>query len=234
MFVSVERMVRVAAGAACACVVAMLAIYLTTGVGQDPLQFVHPSAAYAQLLLRGPSALRATIGLDNLFVVFYATVFLGLGVLLVRRGAPRALVLTATGLLLGLSLLDFVENFHFLAMLGRAELGLLPSDAEIELQVIESLLKFHVSYLGLFLIGFALPRSERLLANLSWFVQLPVGVAIYVAPPALATPLVLVRFAYFVTALVLVAARFGSESPAAASDSGVRASFPNTRPGRAA
>lgn len=215
MYPSLERTVVVAALLAVACVVGMLAIFVVTGVGQDPLQFIHPADEYARILVARPAALRACLGLDNLFIVFYTTVFAALALLLVGAGAPRALVALSTALLVGLALLDMLENFHFLAMLARAELGLLPSGREIELQVIESLFKFHVSYLGLFLLGLTLSRAhatERALAALSWYVQLPVGVAIYVAPRALATPLVFVRFAYFVSALVLVAVRFGARA----------------------
>jgi heme A synthase len=102
-------------------------------------------------------------------------------------------------------------------MLARAEHGLLPSSAEIGAQVFESLLKFHVSYLGLFLMGLALPRRsarERLLSNLCVFVQLPVGVLIYVTPPTMALALVFVRFAFFLTALLLVASIFGKTEEA--------------------
>lgn len=211
MFLSVEKILRVVALLACATVIGMLTIFLSTGIGQDPLQFVHSSEEYGQILLRNPAALRATLGLDNAFIVFYSVTFLALGVLLSKAGATRVLVRASVGLMMALALLDMVENFHFMVMLARAEKGLLPSDAEIGMQVWESLLKFHVSYLGLFLLGLALPRrtrEERALANLSLFVQLPVGILIYVAPAAVAVPLVFVRFSYFLTALLLVARVF--------------------------
>jgi hypothetical protein len=214
MFVSLHRALRITAGLAAAMVVGMVAIFFVTGVGQDPLQLVHPVEEYARLLLRNPAALRACLALDNLFIVFYATAFVALGVLLARAGSPRALVMVAIGLLLALALFDLIENLHFLVMLARAEQGLLPSAGEIGAQVFESLLKFHVSYLGLFLLGVALPRrtaGERALAALSWFVQLPVGVLIYVTPRAVSVPLVFVRFSYFLAALLLVAATLGAE-----------------------
>lgn len=119
----------------------------------------------------------------------------------------RPLTVVATGLLLGLGLLDMIDNFHFMVMLAGVEQGILPSAGEISLQVFESLLKLHVSYLGLFVLGLVLRRrdaKERLLANLSLFVQLPVGILIYVTPAAVAFPLVFVRFLYFLVALALV------------------------------
>lgn len=39
-----------------------------TGVGQDPLPFVHSSEEYGPILLRDPAALRTTLGLDNAFI----------------------------------------------------------------------------------------------------------------------------------------------------------------------
>ncbi|MFT3775844.1 MAG: hypothetical protein QM820_61655 [Minicystis sp.] len=229
-FLSMERTLRASAWLACAMVVGMIAIFLVTGVGQDPLQYVHPVDEYRRLLLQNPAALRACLGLDNAFIVFYATTFVSLAVLLRRAGAPRAMVLVSTGVLLALAILDMVENFHFMVMLARAEQGLSPTEAEIGAQVFESLLKFHVSYLGLFLLGFALPRRtmrERALANMSWFLQLPVGILIYVTPTAVAFPLVFVRFTYFLSALALVGLIFG------AGGSGAPASPRGTMPGAA-
>ena len=228
MYISLEKTLRAAAWLACAMVLGMIAIYFATGVGQDALQFVHPPDEYARLLLANPAALKACLALDNLFIVFYATLFVTLGVLLVRGGALRALVYLSIGLLVALALLDLIENLHFLVMLARAEQGLVPRATEIELQVFESLVKFHVSYLGLFLLACALPRrtrAERLLVGLS-FAQLPVGILIYVTPRALSFALVFVRFSYFVAALVLIASFF-------ASGSGARGSRRDTTPAAA-
>lgn len=223
MNIDLEKAARTTAWLACAAVVGMIAIFFATGVGQDPLQFVHPSDEYGRLLLENPAALRACLALDNLFIVFYASMFVALAVVLDRAGSPRVAVASSIGLLLLVALLDMVENFHFMVMLAEAEQGSLPSSREISLQVLESLFKFHVSYLGLFLLGFALPRrtaKQRLLGNLSWFVQLPVGVLIYVVPHSVAVPLVFARFAYFVTALLLIATIFRAGQTRTASPRG--------------
>jgi hypothetical protein len=114
-------------------------------------------------------------------------------------------------LLAATAALDLLENLHFLAMLSAVEHGGAISELEIRLQVIESTLKFHISYVGLFLFGLALPRTtvlERALSfSLKW-IQLPVGIAIYVAPAAVAFPLVFVRFTFFVVSLFLLARVF--------------------------
>lgn len=195
-----------------ALVSAMIVVFVITGVGQDPLQYVHPPNDYQAFLLAKPWALRLTVGLDDLFVVTYEVVFLLLAIHLLRTGAARVLVHVGAGALLLVGLLDFAENFHFLGMLAAAEQGHAPSHAAIEWQAWESTLKFHVSYFGLFVLGLTFPsrtRPERWLRGLTLYVQLPVGIAVHVAPRALAVPLVFARFGYFVTALVLVAWAFG-------------------------
>ncbi len=216
MFTPLTTTVRVCAWLACATVLGMIGIFFATGVGQDALQFVHTPDEYLRLLLANPGALRATVGLDNLFIVLYTTTFIALAGIITREGAPKLTLRIALGALLLLAVLDMVENFHFMTMLSAAELGIAPSSAEIRAQVWESLLKFHVGYLGLFLVGFAIPRETagaRLLSNLSWYVQLPVGVLIYVMPRAIGVPLVFVRFTYFVVALILVGLVFGAGDP---------------------
>ena len=224
-----ETIVRTCAWLGSALVLAMVGIFALTGVGQDPLQFVQPDADYARLLTADPGALRACIALDNVFIVLYTTMFICLGTLVRRAGAPRHLVRVAIGVMMAVAVLDMVENVHFMVMIDRALQGLDPGDREIEFQAWESLLKFHLSYLGMFAFGCALPRcagAQRLLADLS-LVQLPIGVLIYVVPRAIATPLVFVRFTYFVVALLLAARAFGRIS----AGSGARGSRPGTTPG---
>jgi hypothetical protein len=215
--------VRAVAVCAVLLVLAMIGVYAATGVGQDGLQFSRAPAAYAAVLLRNPDALRLTVGLDDLFVVLYGTLFLLMGQRLLERGAARALVFPAVALLLGVAFLDGLENFHFLTMLADAERGAPPGAGEIAAQVGESMLKFHASYFGLFLLGLAQARrttAERVLRFLLVFVQLPVGIAIHVSPAWLATPLVFVRFTFFVVALLLSGLVFGAPPEG---DSGARA-----------
>lgn len=215
-----ERIVRSAALAAVVLVLAMIGVFAVTGVGQDPLQFVHPPAEYAAFLLKNPAALRATIGLDDLFLVLYGVAFFALGPVLRERGASPALVRAATVCFAAVVTLDLLENLHFLVMLANAENGVVPSVAEIGAQVLESAFKFHVSYLGLALLGLAVPRTNapaRWLANLSVFVQLPVGVLIHVTPPGVSFALVVVRFTYFLVGLALMAVAFGRPAAGSAS-----------------
>ncbi|MBI2769928.1 MAG: hypothetical protein HYX47_09915 [Burkholderiales bacterium] len=205
------RLLTLCAVLASITVLLMFGIFAAAGIGQDPLQYVHPAAEYARILLRNPPVLRLVIGLDNLFIVFYCTMFMALGSLLWRSGRPRLLVGAALGLLSLSGLLDLAENMHFLTMLSAAVQGLEIGATEIGLQVLESLVKFHVSYFGLFLLGWVLPGETRLEKALCFalrWVQLPVGLAIYLVPAGLAVPLVITRFAFFVLALWALALVF--------------------------
>ena len=193
---------------AAALVLAMLGIFVATGIGQDPLQYVHPVPEYQAILLRSPGLLRAAIGLDNLFIVAYTAMFVALRPWLLRRGAAPGMLTLALALLGLTGLLDLLENMHFLTLIAAALADWAPTATQITLQVLESLVKFHVSYLGLFLLGWVWPgntRADRALGFALRWVQLPVGVLIYLVPPAWALPLVLCRFSFFLFALLAIA-----------------------------
>jgi hypothetical protein len=75
--------------ASAAVVALMFGVFALTGIGQDPLQYMHPVAEYTAILLQNPPVLRASIGLDNLFIVLYSTMFLSCARRR-RRGAGAA------------------------------------------------------------------------------------------------------------------------------------------------
>jgi hypothetical protein len=216
---TIERLLVAAAIAGGILVAGMLAIAIFAGIDQDPLQVVRSVDDYQRVLLRDVPMLRAVLTLDNLFIVCYSTVFVTLGVLLARDGANRALLYAAMGALGTLGLLDMIENLHFLIMLSAAEKGLGVSTGEIRFQAFESMLKFHISYAGLFLLGTVMPRRttvEKILAASLMFVQLPVGVLIYTVP-MLAPTLLVVRTSSFVAGMAMIAviyARRSSVTPA--------------------
>jgi hypothetical protein len=188
--------------------------------GQDQLQAVRPPTEYVELLLTSTSARRFAIGLDNLFIALYSIVFVLLAVLLQQRGRLSSLATAALGLLALLGVLDLLENMHFLTLLAAAEQGLPISAAQIELQVWESLVKFHVGYVGLFMLGWVFPQEtwlERAFCFALRWIQLPVGMLIYLTPQVIAVPLLIVRTAFFLLALLALHAilrRWQSDSDA--------------------
>lgn len=188
-------------------VVAMLAIFVIEGIGQDPLQYIHSVQDYATFLLKNPPVLRASIGLDNLFIVFYSTMFLSLGITIWRDTSSKLMLSVALALMGLTGLLDILENMHFLSMIAIAVQGDEVGRTHIELQVWESLVKFHVSYLGLFLLGFAMTSAtqlEKALCFVLRWIQLPVGLLIYLVPSEFAKPLVFGRFMFFFLAFLAI------------------------------
>jgi hypothetical protein len=211
--IDLAALIRAFAIGAIAVVTAMVVVFAATGIGQDPLQYVHPPVEYASILARAPDTLRMAIGLDNVFIVLYASMFLLLAAWLGAQPGPRpagwaALRTTAFALLAVSAGLDLLENMHFLTMIAAAVQGLAIAPAQIEAQVWASLVKFHASYLGLFLLGWVLPgdtAAARTLRGLLRWVQWPVGMLIYLTPASIAVPLVFARFTFFLVALALLA-----------------------------
>jgi hypothetical protein len=219
MFVQLPNLIRASAWTGAALVLAMIGMFFVFGVGQDPLQFFHPPQEYAAFLLKNPAAFRAVITLDDCFVVAYSVMFIGTFARLMQVGAPRALAVatvTCTSLLAGL---DMLENFHFMTMLAAAERGVLPSVAHIQFQVWQSLFKFHVGYLGVFLLGLAMPREtsgQRVFAFACCWISLPIGALIYAVPAPYSTLFLFGRFAFFMYALISAGFVFGPTSEPAA------------------
>jgi hypothetical protein len=192
-------------------VVGLFGTYLLTGISQDPLQYVHPPLEYTAILLTRTPVLRLAIGLDNLFIVFYGSMFLTMGASLWKRTGSKAILGLSLSLLATSTLLDLFENMHFLTMISDALQGLTISQSHIDVQVWESLLKFHVSYLGLFFLGFSLPNDtwlEKALCFLLRWVQLAIGLLIYLVPPSVAGVLLLGRFMFFLLGSLAIAAVF--------------------------
>lgn len=108
MYVRLPTIIRASAWSACGLVLAQIAIYRTAGVGQDPLQFFHPPSEYASILLEAPTALRAVITLDDLFIVAFTVMFFALFARLLELGAARFLVIAALSCTSLLGVLDMV------------------------------------------------------------------------------------------------------------------------------
>jgi hypothetical protein len=215
MAISLERLIRITGLLACGTIAALILIFAFTGAGQDSLQVVQPSSQYAAHLLAHPVAMRAVLLIDKWFILFYVTLFLSLGVVMRRLGSPAVLVIGAIGLMCLTGALDLVENQHFLTMMVGAEQGCPPGAREIALQVLESLTKFHVSYVGLFLLAFGLPKRtkiQRVYAGVLAGVQLPASLLVAVTAPPIATVFVLTRSFCFVFGLLVIALSFGSLS----------------------
>jgi hypothetical protein len=206
-----ERSTVILGGLAGLLALVLFVLEVTAQGSQSLFQINRPSAEFSALLLTRGASLRADLGIDFIFLCAYAAFFLSLCVVLKTwaRDTPTSaetavFINIATASLLITACLDAIENAHLLAMLSMAEQGQPIDQGEIAGQMIESMAKFMFSYFGLFVLSFALPQDtaiEKLVVlSLRW-VQLPIGVGIFVLPPKYARPLYICRAVFFVVGL---------------------------------
>jgi hypothetical protein len=173
--------------AAIGCLTAMIAITSVSGVSQESFEIARSPEVYAAELMAHPGAIRALFGIDSAFLVLYATLFAVAGRTL-ETSATRALVTLSIAAMLGTAVLDMIEDHHILAMLYGIESGSSPTAGQLAFQHTLSQVKFNVSYLGLFLLGLAVPRATlagRALALLLTVGTLVQGAVLYAAPVAM-------------------------------------------------
>jgi hypothetical protein len=208
---TLEGSLRATALIASAAILGMMSIKLVTGISQGPVETLQFPDEYARALLSDPVALRLTFAVDNIFLIAYTSFFLLLGAYLIReRRAPKLLIGVAIALLLLTGVLDLLENLHVVGMIGMAEQSIAIPQAEIQAQALETTLKIHVSYLGLFLLAFVYPREtvfEKTTVMLL-FLLVPVGMLIDATPSAIATPLAMVRLLFLIGTFLLSARVF--------------------------
>jgi len=201
-------------GVLAAGIVALMVIgIVTTGASQGFFQSARPVEAYVARIAERPLhalGLRINLGLDNLFIVVYCAFF----ALLSARFRPElspCMNAVALGCLLLTALLDAAENQHIEMMLHSIEHGIQLSPAETQLQMVLSSVKFHSSYVSLFLYGFGFYRIQRLgriIAGVLWFGYVPFGILISVMPNEYVRPFALGRTSFSVAAFLLAAILF--------------------------
>jgi hypothetical protein len=192
--------------AAIACLFAMVTISVVTGASQEAFEIVRSPEIYAADLAAHAGALRALFGIDSVFLILYATLFVVFGQH-IQTAATRTLVTLAIAAMLGTAVLDMVEDHHILAMLYGVESGTRPTAGELAFQHTLSQVKFNVSYLGLFSLGLCVPRvtlAGRALALLLTVGTLIQGAWLYAAPVAMLPAGYFGRWLGFVVGLALV------------------------------
>jgi hypothetical protein len=198
---------RLSAFATSLCAALLLALALATGGSQGLFQLFAPPADYAALLVERAAVLRLDIGADLLFIAAYLSFFILWSRHIVANGGSRTLVAIALGLTMMTALLDAIENAHILAMLRAAELGMLPSQAEILGQQVASQVKFQAVYCGMAALGLMWhPRKGRRWLNALFMAQLVFGLAIFVASGGVLKLFYLFRACLFVVGPLLVVA----------------------------
>ena len=205
-----------------AIVLCMVVAIVATGFSQELFELA-PSPALVADQLRDPPAhalgLRINLGLDNLFIVVYSAFFVLLAVRFRTLLSPVTIAVALAALLLT-SLLDAFENHHILMMLHAFQHGAPISADELQWQMVASNLKFHASYVSVFLFAFGFYRLGglgRVIAWLLWFGYVPLGMVTFVVPVEIVAPFALARTAFFVLGFALGGIYFlrDKETPAA-------------------
>jgi hypothetical protein len=173
------------AGCTSAVLLVMVVVGFTTGASQEAHEHVKLPEAYAVGVLAHANALRILMALDVAFIVLYTAFFAALTGHL--RALGRPFLMLALGSMIGVALLDLVEDHHIISLLDYAENRVLPTASSIVFQSTLSSTKFSLSYLSLFMFGLAIPRTTRLGWVLSMFLSVGTllsGVLGLALPPA--------------------------------------------------
>lgn len=191
------------------CILAMFLVTLFTGVSQEQFEITQNVESYTQKLVLAQTPLRLIFTIDLVFICVFVTLFVFLTQSL--KGSDRVLNTIADvslGAMLVCGILDFHEDLHILTMMQSA-INQLPIDpAQIQMQMLFSMIKFCASYLSLFLLAFLLPSKtaiEKLLKYSLLFVQVPVGALVYTAPENLQLLFNLIRFVFMISGFFLLA-----------------------------
>jgi hypothetical protein len=208
-----NRSLAILAFLASAVVFCMVAGAVATGFSQEFFELAPSPAAVAAQLSDQPAhsfGLRLSLALDNLFIVLYCAFFVFLAVRL-RDVLSPVMIGVALGSMLLTGLLDAIENHHILAVLHAFQNAAPISSEEMQLQLVESNLKFHGSYVSAFLFAFGFYRLGglgRVIAFLLWFGYVPFGMITFAVPTDIAAPFALARAAFFVLTFALAGVFF--------------------------
>jgi hypothetical protein len=151
------------------------------GISQQYFEIVRSTEKYTEELLEHASQLNIILALDNAFIILYvSTAFFAIKTW--ATDAPRFVWITTYVLIALVGLLDFVENFHIYSMLQQVKAGAAITAHDIQWQSTESMLKWHLAYLGFFLMGFLIPANttaEKMLKYSLWIFFVPTGILVY-------------------------------------------------------
>lgn len=203
--IQIYRYLSITAFAAALMLLGMLLVSLIyQGVTAQNFEIVTDVGTYTQNILAAEKALRLILTLDNLFLTFYAAAFVFLA-MAVWDDTNRILVTVGLVAVLITAYLDLLENHDILTQLTTALNNQPIAFADIQQRMIWSQLKFHSSYLGFFLLAFALPGDtflEKLLKISLWAIYLPIGILVYTFPNPLFD---LLRYLFMLSGLLMLA-----------------------------
>ncbi|MBI5858055.1 MAG: hypothetical protein HZB42_10470 [Sphingobacteriales bacterium] len=197
------------AGVALLCMV-FISLFSDDHVTAQNFEMISSAENYTKGLIAYGNELRLILTFDNIFAVLYTAGFTFLFMALSYK--EKAINVTiAFIVVLATGLLDFYENHHILTFITTAEKGVPVNMNEVSGQMTLSQLKFHLSYLSLFLFAFSMPGNtflERLLKFSLFFLQLPIGVLVYTSPQNMKPVFEILRYSFMLGGLLLIAYNF--------------------------
>jgi len=203
--IDINRYVSITASAAALMLAAMLLVsLLNNGVTVQDFEWVNDVDTYAREIVAAESPLRLILTFDNLFLTFYTAAFIFLA-MAVWDQSNRVLVIVALGAVLITTYLDLLENHDILTQLTTALHGLPIALADLQERMVWSQLKFHSSYLALFLFAFVLPGDtflEKLLKISLWLGYPLIGILVYTFPYSVFD---LLRYLFMLSGLSILA-----------------------------
>jgi hypothetical protein len=151
------------------------------GISQQYFEMMRTPEKYTEELLEHGKQLNVILALDNAFIILYVTTAF-FAIKTWAENAPRFVWMTSYALIAAVGLLDFVENFHIYSLLQEVKAGLSITVQDIQWQSTESMLKWHLAYLGFFLLAFLIPGKtslEKMFKYSLWFFFVPTGILVY-------------------------------------------------------
>ena len=178
------------------------------GVSQHYFQSYQPIDEYTQTLSQSVEGLRRSVTVDNLFIVLYtsAAFFFLLGFHQPGNGAVVGLS-AACYLIAGL--IDLGEGMLYVVMGDALRAGAPPGGDLVFFLAWMAMLKWHLAYLGMFILTFIIPAHGIAANALIWsgrLLILPVGILVYTVDPDLKPTMLLARFVLVVLGYLLMIA----------------------------
>lgn len=167
----------------------MLVMNHLHGTSQQAFEMMMTPGQYTSELVQHARALYMALIADNIFIILYVSMAYFL-IWTLRKEVVTPVCIAGLVLITAVGVLDFVENFHIYTLLHQYTdpdwrqnpmITVVPA-AEIQWQASESMLKWHLSYLAFFLLGWMVPQTSiigRIFRAAIWYWFIPTGIFLY-------------------------------------------------------
>lgn len=159
------------------------------GITQQAFEMMMNPGHYTSELMKHARALNMALVADNIFIILYVAMAYFL-IWALRKGTIPPVVYAGFCLITAVGVLDFIENFHIYTLMHQYTdpawvqnpmITGVPAP-EIQWQASESMLKWHLSYLAFFLLGWMVSQTTltgRIFRAAIWYWFIPTGIFLY-------------------------------------------------------